>query len=287
MARFVLLLLVAFLLGGCIVPHYVQHRAALVPHAAPVQSTGQPMDRVLGFELGATNLADLVAPTTGSVDPPAGIAVAEHQARATFAVAPTPNLHLSFFHEQALKEGSHDISPTLPPLEDDAAFGYGMGFDVSVPTGAPGWRIGIATELTIWNCPYVAYTTETTGGTLLVDSGTDPVGIAAFGLTPSYRQGAWTWFANGTIRNHPTMLEKESSDFVAPDPDVTGGPLNVSVGAGVALRRENVEVALDVHDTLTDDPVRYGPSLGLTFRVFGGKSTHREPAPTTVVVPVH
>ena len=254
------------------IPHYVQHNGALVPHAAPIQTTGQAMDQQVGFELGATNLADLATPESGAgTIPPAGIAVAQHQARMAFALSPTHGLRLGWFHERAFHDNSHDISPTIPPLDDRSALGYGMSIDGSIKTGTPGFRIGIATELEIWSCPYVSYTSETTGGSLTVDKGRSDVGTAALGITPSYRSGHWTGFGNVTMRNHPTMIEKQESDLVPPDPEVTGGPLNVTVAGGVAFRQDNIEVALDVHQTLTTDPVRYGPALGLWLRIEGGK----------------
>ena len=272
MARLVSLAF-AMLLAGCIVPHYVQHNGALVPHAAPVQSTGQPMEQQVGFELGATNLADLAAPESGATGttPPAGIAVAQHQARMAFAVTPKHGLRFAWFHERAFHGDSHDISPTIPPLDDRSALGYGMAIDGSIPTSTPGFRIGVATELEIWSCPYVSYTNEIYSGTMTVERSRDLVGTAALGITPSYHAGNWTGFGGVTMRNHPTMVEKQSSDFVAPDPDVTGGPLNVMAAAGVAFRQDNVEVALDVHQAVTTDPVRYGPALGLWLRVEGGK----------------
>lgn len=231
------------------------------------------MDQQVGFEAGATNLADLLAPTSGATGtrPPAGIAVAQHQARMAFAIAPTHALRVTYFHERAFHSDSHEISPTIPPLDDRSALGYGMGIDGSIPTSTPGFRIGVATELEIWSCPYVSYTSETTGGSLTVDEGRSNVGTVALGLTPSYRSGHWTGYGNVTMRNHPTMIEKQSSDLIPPDPEVTGGPLNVVAAAGVAFRQDNVEVALDVHQTVTTDPVQYGPAIGLWMRIEGGK----------------
>lgn len=249
--------------AACIGPPYVDNTVALVPHAAPVQSTGQPMDRPFGVEVGATNLGDLTAPKASSVLSPPGIAVAEHQLRAAFAIAPTPDLRLTVLHERALSKGSHDLSRTHLPLGEDSAAGYGVAFAYSVPTRSPRWRVGVATELVVWRCPYVTSTDN------VIDEGTNLVGVAAFGVTPSYRVGAWTWFANGTIGKHPTVDEN------AAYADVKPGPVNVTAAAGMAYRLDDAEVALDVHDTLTNDPVRYGPAVGLTLRIFAGTRTLR------------
>src|ERR1043165_1818054 len=74
--RIAVVVVVAALLHACTPPVYIQHNGALVPHAEPVQSTGQPMEQQLGFELGATSLGDLAKPRAGT-DPAAGIAVAQ------------------------------------------------------------------------------------------------------------------------------------------------------------------------------------------------------------------
>jgi hypothetical protein len=191
---------------------------------------------------------------------------------------------MTFLHERAFQDGSQKISPSIPPLDDRSATGYGLGLDYSIPAGVSGWRVGVATELVMWSCPYVSYTTETYTGDMSIDEGTSVVPIAALAVTPSYRSGAWTGFANFTMHNHPTMIEKESSDLIAPDPEVKGGPLNVTAAAGVAFRQENVELALEVHQSVTDDPVQYGPAVGLMLRIGAGKRTH--PQPATVAGPV-
>ncbi|HTL31789.1 MAG TPA: hypothetical protein VL326_01625 [Kofleriaceae bacterium] len=236
-----------------------------------MQSTGQPMEQQLGFELGATSLGDLAKPRAGT-DPAAGIAVAQHQGRATFALAANDWFHVAFFHERALHENSTEISSTIPPLDDRAALGYGMALAFSVPTSTPGFRIGIDTELTTWGIPYLSFTESSVSSTPDVDRGRDIVGMAALGVTPSYRSGPWTVYGGMTVRNHPTMIEEVTSEWVAPEPDVQEGPFNAIAAAGVGFREDNVEVVADVHQTLTTDPVRYGPAIGVTLKIFGGKN---------------
>ena len=270
----ILLFVVIASLSACVPPVYVQHNGALVPHATPVQSTGQPMEQQLGFELGATNLFDLSDPSAGT-DPAPGIAVAQHQARASFAVAPTDFFHVSWFHERAFRGNATEVSDTLPPLGDRSAQGYGMALAFSVPTNTPGLRIGIDTELTAWGIPYISITDSSYSGGADVDRGRDIVGTAALGITPSYRSGPWTVFGGMTVRNHPTMDEIVVTTLVAPEPNVREGPFNATAAAGLAFRQDNVEIAVDAHQTVTTDPVRYGPAIGLTLKVFGGKPVHR------------
>jgi hypothetical protein len=270
----VLVVVVGALLYACTPPIYIQHNGALVPHAEPVQSTGQPMDQQLGFELGATNLVDLDRPSAGT-DPAAGIAVAQHQARATFARAVTDYFHFALFHERAFHGNSTEISSTIPPLDDRSAQGYGMALAFSVPTGTPGFRIGIDTELTAWGIPYLSFTESSESYTPDVDRGYDVVGMAALGVTPSYRSGPWTVYGGMTVRNHPTMVEEVVTEWVSPDPDVLEGPFNAIAAAGIGYREENVEIIADVHQSLTTDPVRYGPAVGITLKVFGGKPVTR------------
>jgi hypothetical protein len=265
---------VAALLYACTPPVYIQHNGALVPHAEPVQSTGQPMEQQLGFELGATNLMNLDEPSAGT-DPAAGIAVAQHQGRATFALAPTDFFHLAFFHERAFRGNATEISPTIPPLDDRSALGYGFALAFSVPTSTPGFRIGIDTELTAWGIPYLSFTESSESYTPDVDRGHDVVGTAALGVTPSYRSGPWTVYGGMTVRNHPTMVEEVTSEWVSPEPDVLEGPFNATAAAGVGFRQDNVEIVVAAHQTVTTDPVRYGPAVGVTLKVFGGKAVTR------------
>ena len=272
----ILAVAVAALLYACTPPIYIQHNGALVPHAEPVQSTGQPMQQQLGFELGATNLVDLDRPSAGT-DPAPGIAVAQHQARATFALAPNDFFHVAFFHERAFRGNATEISQTIPPLDDRTAQGYGFALAFSVPTSTPGLRIGIDSELTAWGIPYLSFTESSVSTTPTVDRGHDVVGMAALAITPSYRSGPWTVYGGMTLRNHPTMTEEVTSDWVSPDPDVQEGPFNAIAAAGLGFREDNVEIIADVHQTLTTAPVRYGPALGLTLKLFGGKSVHPTP----------
>jgi hypothetical protein len=232
------------------------------------------MEQQLGFELGATNLANLGEPSAGT-NPAAGIAVAQHQGRATFAIAANDYFHAAFFHERAFRGNATEISPTIPPLDDRAALGYGFALAFSVPTSTPGFRIGIDTELTAWGIPYLSFTESSVSSTPDVDRGRDVVGTAALGVTPSYRSGPWTVFGGMTVRNHPTMIEEVTSEWVAPEPDVQEGPFNATAAAGIGFRQDNVEVVADVHQTLTTDPVRYGPAVALTFKVSGGKPVTR------------
>jgi hypothetical protein len=231
------------------------------------------MDQHVGFGVGATNLVDLADPTAG-VDPAPGIAVAQHQMRASFSLAPTDYVQVSWFQDRAFRDNATAISPSIPPLDDDSAVGYGFALGFSAPTSSPGLRIGIDTELAAWSCPYVSYT-DSNVGPQDIEHGSDLVGTVAFGLTPSYRSGPWTGYAGVTFRNHPTMVEKVSSVGFPPDPDVKEGPLNVLGAAGVSFRQHNIEVILDVHQAATTDPVHYGPAIGLSVKLFAGSSTHR------------
>jgi hypothetical protein len=257
---------------GC--SEYVQHRAAFVPHPTPIATTGQPQSTLAKFSIGAPVLGDLGSPTAGST-PAAGIGVPSHQLRGALSFAPTENLTLSVAHEQGLRGSATNISSTVPELPDRNVLGYGFGIAYSIPTTAPGMRVGLATELTVWSSPWVAYTTDTNDGTTVVDRGASNVATLGVAVTPSYRVGPVTVFGGATLRNHPTLDEKVHQEPYSSPPEVQMGPLNATLAAGVAYAYEAFELGVEVHQTIHADPVSYGPSIGLWIAFGGGQKPTR------------
>jgi hypothetical protein len=248
----------------------VQHRAALVPHPTPIATTGQPQSTLAKFTIGAPVLGDLSSPTAATT-PAAGIGVPTRHLRGALSFAPTENLTISLVHEQGLRGSATNISRSIPELPDKNTFGFGFGVAYSMRTGEPGLRIGLVTEVMTWQSQWVAYTSDTSDGNTVVQRGSS--GVATFGaaVTPSYRVGDITLFAGATVRNHPTLDEKVQQQGFSSPPEVQTGSANVTIAAGVAYQHDRFEVGVDIHQTVTKDPVDYGPSIGLWFAVGGGE----------------
>lgn len=263
-------LLASVAAAGC--STFVEHRAALVPHAAPVQNIGQPNTSRAGVSLGATNIVDLAAPTAG--DPNAGVAVPARQMRGAFNLALTRNLTLGFVHERGLASSAQPVKSSLPPLDGRTVVGGGTSLSYSIETASP-WRVGVSVELIGWSVPWVEYSTciENCGSSRYTIVTRDRTGVltAGVGIVPSYRFGDWTVFGGVTARNHPTIDEKVISNGFSND--VEDGPFNAIVHAGVAYEAdERVRFVVEMHQTVTTDPVAYAPAIGFALDVGFGPS---------------
>lgn len=263
---------------------YAEHRAALVPHATPIAGDGQPQSSVGQLALGASNLADFRAPTAG--DPDAGIAIPSTQLRGELTFRPTKNFSLGIVHEHGLASTATPIHDSQPPLTDEDVTGNGIILSYSIDTGRPGFRVGITTELLVWNAPWVQYTSCVsncgTPGYTVESNGRSSVGTTALGVVPSYRYGRWTVYGGLTVRNQPTLTEKTYS-VVPADPEVQGGPANWILHAGAEIEiAAGIRASVFVHRDLSADPVNYGPAIGamLTLPLFGNPAG--QPAQPTI-----
>jgi hypothetical protein len=282
--RFLSILFALSLVAGC--ETYAQHRAALVPHATPLPTDGQPMASAGEIGLGASNLVDAVAPTAG--DPTAGDVVPSTQLRGSIALRATKNLSFSLAYERGLSSGSHPVTSSQPPVDDDVG-GAGFGFAYSIDTGREGFRIGVSSELMAWSIPWVQYTIcvdNCIGSSIaIMDKGSDSVPTLAFGVTPSYRSGPVTVFGGFTARNQPTITEKIETNLPGPA-DVQEGPYNITGHAGVALDLGGgVKASLLVHQTITSDPIAYGPGVGLMLSIPLGRDSAPVAAPSPMSGP--
>jgi hypothetical protein len=257
--------LALLLCAGC--STFVEHRAALVPHATPVGNIGQPNTWRTAADVDATNIADLQKPGVG--DPDAGVAIPSRQFRGSFVLALTRNLSWGAIYERGLASSAQPVKNTLPPLDDTAVTGHGSVWSYSIDTSSP-WRVGLSLELIGWTVPYVEYSTciDFCGGGpyTIITHDTKVVMSAALGVVPSYRLNDWVFFGGLTVRNHPTIEEKVISNGFSED--VEEGPANVTAHAGVAYdATDRVRFKLEMHQTLTRDPVAYAPAIGFGFEI--------------------
>jgi hypothetical protein len=86
-----------------------------------------------------------------------------------------------------------------------------------------------------------------------------------------------------TTRNHPTIEAKVvSNGFSA---DVEEGPWNVLLHGGVAYAAgDRVQLKLEIHQTVTRDPVAYAPGIGFGVEVGFGKPIPKTPPPPPPVM---
>lgn len=242
---------------------YAEHRAALVPHATPLTTDGQPLESTGELALGASNVHDFAKPGAGNPD--AGDAVPSTQVRGVFDLRASRNLSIGVVYERGLAAGSHAVSPSEPNVDNGDVVGYGAHMIVSIPTGTPGLRVALAGEILMWNVPWVQYSTcimncGASPGFTFSDRGSDPVATFALGIIPSYRTGNLTVFGGMTMRNQPTIDEKAID--LGEDPEVQGGPLNFTLHAGAEVDvGAGVRLSLIAHQTVSRDPIDYAPSL--------------------------
>jgi len=189
---------------------------------------------------------------------------------------------MSVFREEGLASSAQPIKSTLPPLDDEGVTGVGYGASYSIDTGSP-WRIGLGLELMIWDVPWVEYSQCIENceysPDVIISHGSSGAATIGIGIVPSYQHGNWTFFGGITGRNHPTLEEKVINN--GEWPDVEDGPMNAIVHAGVAYEAdERVQFLVEMHQTVTQDPVAYMPALGFSVALgLGDRFPKRPPAP--------
>jgi hypothetical protein len=256
MKRFTTMLL-PLLLPACI--GSVQ-RSARVPHPAVPNSTGQPMSSVADFSIGASSVTDLVKPGVG--DATQAVEVPGTQARAELRLRPTTNSFISLVHEHGFAGSSQKPDPTQATVGEGEVLGYGTTFGSSIATSSPNWRVGWVAEIMMWDVPYVEYQILEGGSYTYVEHGSDTVGTIGLGVSPSYKSGQFTAFGGVFARNHPTTQRKEFGAILDNGGDVTEGPMNVLLDAGIAYDfTPTLTGSAIINQNVTANPVKYGPGV--------------------------
>jgi hypothetical protein len=245
---------------------YNINRTARVPHPAVPLRTGEPLAAPIEASFGASSLGG-----RGTlVNHDAALEVPSQQLRAEFRIRLGQRGELAAIHERAIESSFRPLDRTQAPVEDGNPLGYGVAFRYAVqPPEYPRLSIGLGIEARVWSIPYVQYSTcvlfcRAGAPTMQVTHDSVDVASVAFAVSPAYRIGAWTLFGGLYAARHPT-IERKDYTFDLYDADVSSGPYNVLVDAGVELRVSNVSLLALVHQDLTTDPVRYGPSVGLAL----------------------
>lgn len=248
------------LLAACATPSYAVNQAALVPHAEPLPFNGQAQATPGALSFGAGNAFNLITPRAGPGD--VGDAVPATQLRGEVAFSPRPDVVLGAIYERGIAATATPLSSSQPPVSEGLS-GLGFGFAYSLATLAPGWRLGLAAEVMVWNVPWVQYSqcTSCAGEPVaMMQTGSDAVSTLALAAIPSYRTGPWTFFGGVTVRNQPTTYQKYQTTEPG-DADVQSGAFNALASLGAERAISSFRIALILAQSLTADPIRYGPSV--------------------------
>jgi hypothetical protein len=262
----VLLWMLVALTTGCIAPQYRVQRSARVPHATSPLYTGQPVAGVAELSLAGSTVGDIVEPEKGPST--AALEIPKQQIRADLRVRVGARGELGIIHERGLGEAAK-LDPTQAPIPDGNPTGSGAALRYSAPV-TDKWSIGLATEIIVWSIPWVEYRTcvADCGGAPLQETqrGSATIGSFGVGVTPSYRAGAFVAFGGLFARTHPTIERKGMEYGNYDDDDVSSGPFNILVQAGVGYQvSREVGFLARFEQNLSRDPVRYGPTVGLAL----------------------
>jgi hypothetical protein len=260
------LLWLLFVATGCLpVPTYRVQRTVRVPHPAVPLRTGQPLAGPVEVTFGMSNVADVVKPAVGNDR--ASVEVPSLQARGELRI----RIHrgeIALVGERAFGASSQQPDPLQAPVGDGDASGGGFAVRYAVKTSDPRWSVGLESELVVWNVPSVEYRTCVSaceGQPLMtVEHRRSTALVHGFGITPSFRSGALTLFGGVYVRNHPTVERKGSERGAVDFDEVSDGPENLLLDAGLAyLVTGGISVLATISQDVTADPVRYGPGLGI------------------------
>lgn len=265
MARGRLLLLLPAI-AGCV--GNIQ-RAARVPHPGVPLGSGQPLASPAELSLGLSNVTDVIKPAVG--DASQAVEVPGTEMRDEMRIRLGRRGQIGLVYEQGFGDTAQQPDKTQAPVGNGDVAGIGVSGGYSFETSTPGLSVGLIGELMGWSVPYVEYTTCTncpTPYTVMSHGRANPLTLG-LGVVPSYRMGALTMFGGAFARNHPTTLRKETNTditFRDEDRDIRSGPLNVLLHVGVELAlAPRLSALVVVHQDLVDNPVRYGPGVGVAL----------------------
>jgi hypothetical protein len=250
-------------------------------------TTGQPQPTRVALGAGAPALADLSEPSL--TDNNAGIGLPRRTTRVMFSVALKPNMSISAIRDVGTGRKPYTFDPTLPKLDGRDLEGRGLQWDYSIRTGDPHFRVGLAVEMMYWIVPWVGVDSCIAdceyGDPSAYLWGDDFVATLGVAVAPSYRISKnLTVFGNLSAKNHPTLVNAVTNIGHQPV-DVDGGPFSFLVAGGMALELDrHLELALQIAQAVTNDPVGYGPSVSGWLRVGFGSSDEPPRRPRTIYI---
>ena len=265
MRSFVLALLV---LGGCYPPPpiYRVQRAARVPRPTVPLRTGEPLAGPIELTIGASSVANTAKPVAGNEAK--ALEIPEHQVRGELRIRLRKRGELAIIHERGLGRATK-IDETQADTDGGNPWGGGAALRVSLgPDDAP-WSVGLDVELMRWVVPYreirnCIENCDDVDSYQKIDSTSGEMTFG-IGVTPAYRFGRLSVFAGGFVRNHPTIVRKGTEYTEYNDADTEAGPVNILLHAGAAIRFGAFTALVLVNQNLDEDPVRYGPGIGLAL----------------------
>ena len=258
---------------ACVPPTSVVKRSAVVPHAAPIARSGQPMGGNLAeIALGTDTLAPTAAP--GENDPDAGLVIPRIQTdiAGRLRAGMLEHVDFGFVYRRAFAEKATPVADDLPNPGRDASI-YGASFHISAPTRDPGFRIGFATELSVMDLPFVVFESciENCAGrpTNTIREDRELVLGYAFTLLPSWRVGRVSFFGGMTMRNHPTIDKKDVvTSFVGDVKGPTTGPPIFILSAGLEVDiAAGLRAGLGVYQPVPGGPVEYAPTVSASLTI--------------------
>jgi hypothetical protein len=274
MTRFGHLLLFASLLCAPACTTYSVRRSALVPHIAPVARSGQPIQGKAEVALGSPTAFSFQTPREGD-RANAGLYLPTVQIDGSLRARIGHDLDLGFVWDQGLDDGAVRISDDQPKPRGGDTYGGGVSLFYSAEVG-PAFRLGMAADLLVYSVPVVEHRTCVSNcfeASTVVTEDRRSVSVLSLGLVPSWHEGRWTVFGGLTAKNHPTNTKGEiDSVLSSPDEsdadDIRPGPFNLiaAVGAEVELAH-GVRGLVQLYQPLTQEPVVYGPSVGVEITV--------------------
>ncbi|HTE55938.1 MAG TPA: hypothetical protein VK698_34030 [Kofleriaceae bacterium] len=256
--------------AGC--STYSVRKSALAPHMAPPMRSGAGLgESAAEASFGASTLVSGAPPEEGA-GANAGLHIPRRELGGALRGGVTRNLDLGILWDYGLRQGAYKTNQDEPSPQNGSVWGAGFSTFYSIPSVFPGVRIGIGLDLMRYSVPYVEYRTCVeycdAGPYTTVKHDREGINVYSLSIIPSWRSGRITLFGGGTLRNHPTVAKGEVEYGTYDDDEVEEGPTNLVVTAGAEIELvAGVRLLGMVYQPMSEDPVRYGPTIGVALTV--------------------
>lgn len=275
--------IVLLMFAACVPPPvYRVQRDIRAAHATAPLWSGSPMQDPVEAAVGASNLVDARAPRLGD-DPTVASEIPSAQVRGELRFRLGQYAQLAMIHDHAISSTYRPLDPTQAPVGHGTAQSFGLAIRGSIPDEeVPGLSIGIGLELLEWSLPYVEYRScvaNCDGQPLQqMNTGDDSLFEPALQFIPSYRRGAWTFFA-GMYATPQARIVRKGSEIGSTDydSDIDRSGFNFIANAGAEVTFGYVSVLAQIQQDLVNDPVSYGPSLGIGLSLHAPESIFSAP----------